>query len=108
MRTTVCQILILSVLYMGADAAWDMALESHAHQEAAAHQLEDEPGTNSPPDPTGEPRNDHCGHLCLGHTCAIAMSEPQFAADYGQTHRILDDVPRSIASPAPPTPPPNA
>lgn len=110
MRNILCHLLVISMLYVSVEGAWDMAWESHAHQESAAHQLDfaDADASNKA---SGNPSEDvdanHCGHLCHGHTSAIAVAGFAFAAADLHDYRTLNSTPHSIPSQAPPTPPPN-
>jgi|GEM_PF-6544352 len=51
MRAILCQLQVLSVLYVSAEGAWDMKIESPAHRDSMAHQFDVDDRTPAKPDP---------------------------------------------------------
>ncbi|MDT8321740.1 MAG: hypothetical protein RQ826_14565 [Xanthomonadales bacterium] len=107
MRTFIYHLLVFSVLCASAEGAWDMARESHAHQQAA-HQLDADSFVPSQSDPAQDDDKYHCGHLCHGHTSAIAMAAVTAETLVSKDYLLFNSLAYSHPSQAPPTPPPNA
>ncbi len=108
MRSLICHLLVLSVLYMSAEGAFDMTKEPHAHGDSTGHQLISDNPLPAQPDPLSDETDKQCGHLCHGHNSSIVSdSNPHLMA---VSSRYNPFVLFSIATllQAPPTPPPNA
>lgn len=108
MRTSICYLLIFSVLYMSAEGAWDMAKESHAHRDNTVHQINADDHTPINPDPLSDESGNQCGHLCHGHTSSITSDSNTLVMVESNRYDAFSLSPHSSLSQAPPTPPPNA
>jgi hypothetical protein len=113
MQSLIRQLLIISVLFMGADGAWDLAIESHLHGDQHAHQS-DVDGQNladpvdTGPDPLADADSAHCEHLCHGHMTSIAANLANFGLGQSDGYYSFEANRLTDRSQAPPTPPPNA
>jgi len=112
MQILIRQLLIISVLFMGTEGAWDLAIEPHAHgdqytQQAAAddQNLADQAGSD--PDRMPDGNNSHCGHSYHGDTSSIAVNLANFSLILCDDYHALNSTLFSSRSQAPPTPPPN-
>jgi len=108
MRIFVCQLLAISVLFMSAEGAWDMAKESHAHGDSLAHQVDADDHDPADPKPLSGGDGNHCAHLCHGHMSSITAGSEEFLIIEHGTYIAFQASPFSSQSQAPPTPPPNA
>ena len=101
---------MLSMLYMSAEGAVDVASDGHPHGDDLTHQIDAtpslSPSTDTAPDTNLE--NDHCEHCCHGHLVSITSKlESALLADAND--HLTIHVPRVLNyAQAPPTPPPNA
>lgn len=112
MRVLICHVLALALLYLGAEGAWDMTIESHAHAESEAHQLDTQPDSSKEssrvPGSDKKPESGHCSHPCHGHASAIAAAEPFAGAMLAHRYALTPSDAYPGVTSAPPTPPPNA
>lgn len=108
MRLLICQLLAVSVLFMSAEGAWDMAKESHAHRDNLAHQVDADNHGADNPNPLSDGDRNQCGHLCHGHMSSITESPDEFLIVATGHYFAFNSPPFSNRSQAPPTPPPNA
>ena len=110
MRTILCHVVMLSVLFMSLEGAIDIVSQGHPHSDDPAQQLdssssvvsEKSANTDSTPD------SDNCEHCCHGHVASFVMEIPRLSI-----LRTIDQATsytaRVVTLPeAPPTPPPNA
>jgi len=112
MQALMRQILIISILFMGTEGAWDLAIESHAHGDQYAYQSDsgdqdpgDPAGTDPDPLPSGD--SNHCGHSYHGDTLSIVMNLANSGLTSPDNYYALNSTLFSSRSQAPPTPPPN-
>lgn len=113
MTRPLCLLMVVAMLFMGIDAAFDIARSGHAHADPTAQHDGHAGCANAP---TGgvhcnadAPDSDHCEHCCHGHISMLAVSQPSLPAAYPtlQPDARSPILPADFAL-APPTPPPNA
>ncbi len=112
MQTLIRQLLVISVLFMGTESAWDLAIESHAYGDQYAHQSDsgDQDSANqagSDPDQLPDGNNSHCGHSYHGDASSIVVNLANFGLTLSDDYYALNSTLYSSRSQAPPTPPPN-
>ena len=108
MRLIICQLLAVSVLFMGVEGAWDMAKESHAHKDHVAHQSDADDASPGDPDPFSDGNGNECGHMCHGHMSSITGDCETLLVVVPDNYFAFSPSTYSNRSQAPPTPPPNA
>jgi len=110
MRALICQVVILSVLFMSLEGATDVITDGlphgdeTSHQEEFGHGLQAHQGEQSDAELDG----DHCEHCCHGHTASthsISTTNPVLT---GREHQATRSTYLPNLAQAPPTPPPNA
>ncbi|ANO49999.1 hypothetical protein BA177_01080 [Woeseia oceani] len=111
MQHAVCQLVLISVLFLSLDSAADRVSDGHPHGG-----MDDVNGTLAlclAPTLDDEEHNDidenHCEHCCHGHASSIAMDAGKNAAPNpaASASRRLSQL-NARDGTAPPTPPPNA
>ncbi len=107
MRLIICQILVIAVLFMSTEGAWDMANESHPHSDKLAHQVDEDQQAPIDPDPLSDGNGSHCEHLCYGHLTSITADTSHFGLPAPGGYFAFHSTPLSSRLQAPPTPPPN-
>ncbi len=108
MQSLLRQILIISVLFMSTEGAWDMTTESHPHGDQYAHQADADDQASADSEPLSDGDGDHCGSLCHGHLTSITVELASFDLVQPDGYYALNPKLISNGSQAPPTPPPNA
>ncbi len=107
MRLIIYQILVIAVLFMNTEGAWDMAKESHPHSNKFAHQVDEDQQLTTDPDPLSDGNGSYCEHLCHGHMSSIAADPTHFDLTGSGGYYAFHVAPLSSRLQAPPTPPPN-
>jgi len=104
-----CSLVILSVLFMSADGAADIAIKGHPHGDGAAYQLDDSDSTASDSLSQTDSHGDHCEHCCHGHSASMAAQLASITTPLIGCDHLARRAPHvSNFAQAPPTPPPNA
>jgi len=105
MRSLICHLMLISLLFVSIEGAADMSKTGHAHSDHSSEQAE----LDALDKPVPDQDEDHCDRCCHGHTSGISCNlsgAPLSALD--DTHRRgLQPFIKNYAQ-APPTPPPNA
>ena len=93
---------MVSVLFMNAEGALDMASDGHPHSADLSHQVDTTSGTDT------DQNGNHREHCCHGHVAFIGI--PLASTTLGNaSDRQGSDARRLLNhAQAPPTPPPNA
>jgi hypothetical protein len=107
MKSIICQLLAISVLFMSTEGLWDMANETHPHGDIYAHQIDADHSEISGVDPLTEDCADHCTNYCHGHFSVIPGNDESISLNVDAKYRILASTYFSASPQAPPTPPPN-
>ncbi len=112
MKSLIRQLLIISVLFMGTEGAWDIGSEAHPHGDSYAHQSDvsnPDTGVQTDADPNPLPDDDGnlCDHLCHGHMSSIALDHSNFSMAGASKFYAFHATMISNRFRAPPTPPPN-
>lgn len=103
MKSILCHLLLISLLFVSIEGAADLGEVGHAHT-GHAHE-----GTDTVVDPAQDIEAGHCEHCCHGHTVAVVGSEkagliPSPVTNLRARHsNHFANFPQT-----PPTPPPNA
>ena len=102
MQSLICQLMMVSVLFMNAEGALDMASDGHPHSDDRSHQVDinSEPGTDQ--------SGNHCEHCCHGHVAFIGIQLASMTLLNASDHQGSDVSQALNHAQAPPTPPPNA
>jgi len=108
MQSLVQQFLIISVLFLSTEGAWDLANEPHPHGNHDTQQSDMDDQATIDPDPLADADDDHCGSLCHGHLTSIAVELASFDLVLSDGYYPLNPKLISNGLRAPPTPPPNA
>lgn len=108
MRSIICYILISSVLFMGTEGLWDMAKETHPHDDVYAHQMDANHSSASDKATNTDDCADHCPNVCHGHSSSIiSVDSGSFLLTINEYSTLTNiDIPARTL--APPTPPPSA
>jgi len=93
---------------MSAEGAWDMAMESHAHSDYLAHQVDADDHGSVDPDPLSDGDGSQCGDLCHGHMSSITGDSDELLIVEHRKYFIFDSALFASRAQLPPTPPPNA
>lgn len=111
MRSSICQLIVVSLIFVSLEGAADVVTEGvphgtdEVHQSEFGHPLKAHDGESS----DTELDDEHCQHCCHGHSAAVAarfesiktpLTSNRYRSGRSANHR---DFAR-----APPTPPPNA
>jgi len=102
MRPFIYQFVILSVLFMSAEGAFDMMIDGHPHDDNLSQQVDTNSNTDTEQDAT------HCEHCCHGHLVSIGVQHASMALVYVTGHQRRSTPHVLNHDQAPPTPPPNA
>lgn len=106
MQPKVCLFVLLSVLFMSAESAVDLASAEIGHPDDRTVDLSILAGSDQVPDTDSDPATGDCGHCMYGHLPGVFDGNPLFAV-----HPCGGSVPvftsaLIAAFRAPPTPPP--
>ena len=111
MRTFLCILLTVSMLFAGLEASADLVIDGMPHGDETSHQaefghsLDEHDGGQSDTELDGE----HCGHCCHGHCASMLgiLSSPTILPRSAGLRASRSADVLNFAQ-APPTPPPNA
>jgi hypothetical protein len=108
MRSIVCYVLIISVLFMSTEGLWDMAKETHPHNDLYAHQVDANHPAATDSNPLSDDCLDHCQNLCHGHLSSIVSNSSEALLLTTESFLTVGNAHIPVLLQAPPTPPPNA
>ena len=111
MRSIICHIAILSVLFVGMESAADVVVDGYPHGDDTSHQQEfghqldaHEDGVSN-----SELDGDHCDHCCHAHSAGICLSISTLNQSFDSDEQIaIRPYGLSNSAQAPPTPPPTS
>jgi hypothetical protein len=108
MRTFICRFVMLSVLFMNAEAAVAVASDSHPYDDDLMHQIDATKSSSNDTSSNLDLENAHCVHCYHGHVVGITPHFLAVTAHLSATENQRGETPHVLNyAQAPPTPPPN-
>jgi hypothetical protein len=109
MRTFICQFVMLSVLFMSAEGAMDVATDGLPHSDDLMQQIDAAQSSSNDTSSDSNLEGVQCLHYYHGHVVGIAPNFHAPTTHIGATERQHGEIPSGLNyAQAPPTPPPNA